>query len=289
MDLDTTRRTVHLRIVTKARGRQTPRRSNTTGGKVTAALWGTRDATNTTGKAQERVEQLQQELQKAELEASLVTAMAMTTTNILSSNPDPVASCEGIEPSVGPTLTAEVRVKGRSATALIDEGSPVSLISIDFLLQALLPIVGEEKTSSQKVEALRARMQPPSMVVRNFGGLQVNVICQTTVTLSHRKHKHQVTILVQKGTPLELLLGTDTLGKLGFQILETRADGQVTDLLPVEERQNSKSYYLKVAIYFRQGCTVIIINSTRSEWSHTQSTEGSLNPQSPLSNGSSTH
>ena len=136
--------------------------------------------------------------------------MVTTMTNVLSSNPDPVASCEGTEPSVGPTLTAEVCVEGRSAKALIDTGSPVSLISIDFLLQALLPIVGEEKASSEKVEALRARMQPPSMVVRNFGGHQVNVICQTTVTLSHGKHKHQVTILVQKGTPLELLLGTDT-------------------------------------------------------------------------------
>ena len=115
-----------------------------------------------------------------------------TTTNVLSNNPDPVASCEGTKPSVSPTLTAEVHVEGKSAKALIDTGLLVSLISIDFLLQALLPVVGEDKTLSEKVEALQARMQSPSMGVRNFGGHQVNVICQTTVTLSHRKHKHQV-------------------------------------------------------------------------------------------------
>ena len=149
----------------------------------------------------------------------MVTATATTTTNVLSSDPDPVASCEGTEPAVGPTLTTEVCVEGKLAKALIDTGSPVSLISIDFLLQALLPVVFDEETPAKKIEALRARMQPPSMVVRNFGGHQVNVICQTTVTLSHRGHKHKVTILVQKSAPLELLLGTDTLGKLGFQLL----------------------------------------------------------------------
>ena len=57
-------------------------------------------------------------------------------------------------------------------------------------------------------------MQPPFTVVRNFGGHQVNVICQATVTLNHRGHKHKVTIHVQKGASLELLLGTDTLGNL---------------------------------------------------------------------------
>ena len=79
-------------------------------------------------------------------------------------------------------------------------------------------------------------MQPFSMVVRNFRGHQVNVICQTTVTLSHRGCKHKVTILVQKGAPLELLLGTDTLR---FQLLETEANGEVISLLPADEGQGN--------------------------------------------------
>ena len=88
----------------------------------------------------------------------MVTATATTTTNVLSSDPDPVASCEGTEPAVGPTLTTEVCVEGKLAKALIDTGSPVSLISIDFLLQALLPVVFDEETPAKKIEALRARM-----------------------------------------------------------------------------------------------------------------------------------
>ena len=145
------------------------------------------------------------------------------------------------EPAVGPTLATEVCVEGKLAKALIDTGSPVSLISIEFLLQALLPVVFDKETPAKKIEVLRARVQPPSMVVRNFGGHQVNVICQTTVTLSHKGRKHKVTILVQKNVPLELLLGTDTLGKLGFQLLETEANGEVINLLPADERQSNEA------------------------------------------------
>ena len=66
---------------------------------------------------------------------------------------------------MGPTLTTEVCVEGESAKVLIDTGSLVSLISFDFLLQALLPVVFDKETPAKKIEALRARMQPPSMVV----------------------------------------------------------------------------------------------------------------------------
>ena len=74
------------------------------------------------------------------------------------------------------------------------------------------------------------------MAIKHFGGHEVSVICQTTVTLGCRKHKHQVTILVQKGNPLEVLLGTDLLRKLGFNISKVEEDGQVTNLY--EEKQD---------------------------------------------------
>ena len=77
----------------EARGQQAPH--NTTAGKFTAALQKTSEANSVTGKAEKRIEQLRSELQKAELEASLVTATATTTTNVLSSDPNPFASCEG--------------------------------------------------------------------------------------------------------------------------------------------------------------------------------------------------
>ena len=97
-------------------------------------------------------------LPKAELDMSLAKATA--TTNVLSRSNDPVASDEGAKPTVGPTLMTEIQVEGQPAQALIDTGSTVSLISIDFLLQALLSGVGREKTSAEKMETLRARLEP---------------------------------------------------------------------------------------------------------------------------------
>ena len=38
---------------------------------------------------------------------------------------------------VGPTLTAEIQVEGQPIKELIDTGSAISLVSIDFLLQVL--------------------------------------------------------------------------------------------------------------------------------------------------------
>ena len=42
-------------------------------------------------------------------------------------------------------------------------------------------------------------------------------------------------ILVQKGAPLDLLLGTDLHSKLGFQFLKTKSGGTAVDLLQGEK------------------------------------------------------
>ena len=95
----------------------------------------------------------------------------------------------------------------------------MSLVSIDFLLRALIGTMNGIATQEEITRALRARLEDPQLTVRNFGGDEVNVVGQATVTLCCGGHQCQITVLIQKGTPLELLLGTDVLGKLGFQVL----------------------------------------------------------------------
>ena len=54
-----------------------------------------------------------------------------------------VARMHGIEAgptSLGPVLTSEVEVDGSTAKALLDTGSPVSIISLDYFLQTQGPI-----------------------------------------------------------------------------------------------------------------------------------------------------
>ena len=46
------------------------------------------------------------------------------------------------------------------------------------------------------IKALRARLEDPQLMVRNFGGDEMNVVGQTTITLSCGEHKSQVTLLV---------------------------------------------------------------------------------------------
>ena len=88
---------------------------------------------------------------------------------------------------------------------------------------------------------LRTRLEDPQLKVRNFGGEEVNIVGQATVTLSCGNHKSQITLLVQKGTELELLLGTDILGKLGFQVLQCDKDGKTCDLLSAAQPRKEES------------------------------------------------
>lgn len=71
----------------------------------------------------------------------------------------------------------------------------------------------------------------------NFSGKEVNIVGQAMVTLSCREHQSKVTLLIQKGTASELLLGTDVLGKLDFQVLRCNKDGKPHDLLSTVEKQ----------------------------------------------------
>ena len=69
------------------------------------------------------------------------------------------------------------------------------------------------------------------MSIRNFGGGRVNVLCQVTVDITRGPYQCRATILVQKGSKIELLLGTDLLTKSGFDLVKTSQKGEVTSLL----------------------------------------------------------
>ena len=103
-------------------------------------------------------------------------------------------------------LKVKASIKGCSTEALINTGSPVSLISIDFLLHALIKNLDSVTTQEDITKTLQARLEYPQLMVRNFGGDTVNVVGQATVTLCYREHSSQVTLLVQKGTQYCLVL-----------------------------------------------------------------------------------
>ena len=77
------------------------------------------------------------------------------------------------------------------------------------------------------------------MSVSNYGGGEVNVISQLSVVLTHREKECRAVVLVQKGAPLGLLLGTDVLNQLGFYLLESSGEqGSMMELLEGRVWQN---------------------------------------------------
>ena len=59
----------------------------------------------------------------------------------------------------------------------------------------------------------------------------VNIIGQISVRLACDGQEYQVTILMQRGAPLDLFLGTDLLSQLVFCVVLPKEGGRMTDLL----------------------------------------------------------
>ena len=182
--------------------------------------------------AKGKVADLKRQLQTAELQEALLSKTA--TINGLWS-----AEKKG-DPSLGSTISVEVVLEGRPTKALVDTGSPVTIVSIDCLLEALF----ERCTTNQSPEDWRkevaAKIQPPSLTIRSYGGGEINVIGQLSVIMSVGERKCQQTVLVQKGASVDLLLGTDTLPCLGFHLLLRPHEDKLTiDMMTSKEMETA--------------------------------------------------
>ena len=157
---------------------------------------------------QERVLELRRALQEAEFDESMSDAVA-TMRVLKSANGDK-------RNSLGPTLSAHVEFEGSPVKALLDTGSPVTIVSMRFLLQALAKQKPREQDSTEWVAAVKSRLEPPSLMLYNYGGDELKIMIQLTATISREGHTCAATVLVQKDAPLDLLLGMDLQTQLGF-------------------------------------------------------------------------
>ena len=102
----------------------------------------------------------------------------------------------------------------------------------------------ERRTTNQSPEDWRkevaAKIQPPSLTIRSYGGGEINVIGQLSVIMSVGERKCQQTVLVQKGASVDLLLGTDTLPCLGFHLLlRPHEDKPTIDMMTSKEMETA--------------------------------------------------
>ena len=172
--------------------------------------------------AQLKVEQLRKELQSAELQQALVTK----SMHVLK----PKGEAQG--PVLGPAISVEILLEGQIVNALVDTGSPITIVFTDCLLDVLAKLRTPNQTLEEWKQEVKDRFQTATLSVNNYGGGEVNVAGQLPVSLKLGDKECRAIILVQKGATVDLLLGTDLLTQLGFCVLKTSNKvGQMMDLL----------------------------------------------------------
>ena len=119
---------------------------------------------------------------------------------------------------LGPVLTAEIAVEGEIIEALLDTGSPVTIIQ----LEALLEILARQRCPDQAISEWRtvteSRLEPTSLILKNYSGDHDNlkIVRQIRVIMSRPGYSISAVIQVQSGAPAKLLVGTDLLSQLRY-------------------------------------------------------------------------
>ena len=132
---------------------------------------------------------------------------------------------------LGPTLTTEVEIEGVPVQALLDTGSPATIVSLNLLLEVLASQRPKSQSPTDWRAEVEKRLEPSMVALQNYGGDQLPLIRQIQVNLSKAGKQANAIIQVQHDAPVGLLLGTDVLPQLGFAMLESDPNGMITDLL----------------------------------------------------------
>ena len=218
--------------------RQCPSRNK---GGPSEALVKRHKVSNLSGKeeaaAQETVAELKRKLREAELRESLDSST--TTIPCITTTPNSL---------LGPTLTAEVKLEGRTVKALLDTGSPVTIASLEYLLDTWKNQRPTNQTLAEWRKAVEVKLEEPTITLQHYGGGPLNTVCQVKVHMERAGHAVDAVVQVHKGAPTDLLLGTDLLPVLGFQLLESQENGASWDLFSNgNKEQEENTFPIKVS------------------------------------------
>ena len=158
-----------------------------------------------------RIAELQQQLKEVEVKTAVGGKSSVMNTMSTES-----AANVG---RLGPSVFAEIWVNGVPVKALVDTGSPATIVSLDFILDILAAQRKSQQTPEQwRVETLE-KFNLPDISLKNYGGHPLNIISQIRLCLSQGSHVVDATVLVQKEALNKLLLGNDIQSKLGFVLV----------------------------------------------------------------------
>ena len=180
---------------------------------------------------QSRVAELRKQLQLAEVEESLVAETNEATLCGISSTTDTKGYTE-----LGPSITADVELEGIPIKTLLDTGSPVTIVSLEFIIEALLKKRPQRQTIEDWKAEFWGKSEPPTLSpLLSYGGGKLNTVRQLKVRIRWGKFSHDVIVQAEKNGSVPLLIGTDLQAKLGFQFVQNDSDGKAIDLLTKQE------------------------------------------------------
>ena len=104
----------------------------------------------------------------------------------------------------------------------------MTIISIDCLLDSLAKKWKTGQSKEEWKQEVEKRFLPPTLSINSFGGGEENVISQQP---TNGTEEYKITTLVQKGVPLDLLLGTDVLAELVLCVVDGAGHGSMMELL----------------------------------------------------------
>ena len=125
-------------------------------------------------------------------------------------------------PVLGPIVSVAVMLEGYPVKALQYTGSPVTIVSIECVLDALAKQQAPKQSAEEWKHQLHKKFQQSTLTVNNYGRGDVNVNGQLLVTLQVENKECKATMLVQKEVKADLLLGTDIISDQGFLVAEVR-------------------------------------------------------------------
>ena len=172
---------------------------------------------------EKKIADLRQELHKVELEVAMKSKSEIIG--------GVVSSDDFLKSSVGPTVLAKVEVNGVSTNALIDTGSPATIISLDFALDVLAK---ERPNVEEWMSATRKKFETPEISLLNYGGDRLDLLAQLPIQITQSEYQVDVKASVQKDAPNPLLIGTDVQTALGFHLVKKESDASGLDLITGE-------------------------------------------------------
>ena len=85
---------------------------------------------------------------------------------------------------LGPVPKAKVKLEGETVEALLDTRSPGTIVALEYQLEVLAKRRPPTQTPKEWQEQTKQRLEPTTVVLRNYGGGQLPILCQIRLVLA---------------------------------------------------------------------------------------------------------